>query len=116
MIRITRDIVIDDDEVTFEFVRSPGPGGQNVNTVSTAAQLRFDVAANGSLSDEVKQRLRTLAGRRLTAAGVLIAEEAVAVVTDFSIRSFTIDKKEILATNGNIHNERVSLMELKDTR
>jgi myo-inositol-1(or 4)-monophosphatase len=51
-----------------------------------------------------------------TAAGALIAEEAGAVVTDFSNRSFTIDKKEILATNVNIHNEMVSLMELKDTR
>jgi myo-inositol-1(or 4)-monophosphatase len=51
-----------------------------------------------------------------TAAGALISEEAGAVITDFSNRPFTIDKKEILATNGNIHNEMVSLMELKDTR
>ena len=74
MIRITRDISIGEDEITFEFVRSPGPGGQNVNKVSTAAQLRFDVAASGSLSDEVKRRLGTLAGRRLTEAGVLIIQ------------------------------------------
>lgn len=74
MIRITHDISIGQDEITFEFVRSPGPGGQNVNKVSTAAQLRFDVAASGSLSDEVKQRLGALAGRRLTEAGVLIIQ------------------------------------------
>ena len=74
MIRITQSISIADDEVTFEFVRSPGPGGQNVNKVSTAAQLRFDVTASDSLSDTVKQRLRTFAGRRITAAGVLIIQ------------------------------------------
>ncbi len=73
-IRITPNISIADDEVTFEFVRSPGPGGQNVNKVSTTAQLRFDVGASESLSDEVKQRLRTLAGRRMTADGVLVIQ------------------------------------------
>ena len=74
MIQITRNISIGEDEVTLEFVRSPGPGGQNVNKVSTTAQLRFDVGASPSLSDEVKQRLRPLAGRRITAAGVLVIQ------------------------------------------
>ena len=74
MIRITHDISIAEDEVAFAFVRSPGPGGQNVNKVSTAAQLRFDIAACGALSDEVKQRLRSLAGRRVTEGGVLVIQ------------------------------------------
>ena len=74
MIRITREISIGDDEIVITFVRSPGPGGQNVNKVATAAQLRFDVAASGSLGDDVKQRLATLAGRRLTTEGVLIIQ------------------------------------------
>lgn len=74
MIRITNSIAIDDGEIEFEFVRSPGPGGQNVNKVSTAAQLRFDIAANDSLSDDVKERLAKLAGRRVTVDGVLIIQ------------------------------------------
>jgi ribosome-associated protein len=55
-----------DADLSISFVRSAGPGGQNVNKVATAAQLRFDLAGNTSLSEAVKQRLRTLAGRRLT--------------------------------------------------
>ncbi len=74
MIRITRSISIDDGEIEFDFVRSSGPGGQNVNKVATAAQLRFDVTATQSLSDEVKQRLTRLAGRRMTGDGVLIID------------------------------------------
>ena len=74
MIRITRSISIDEGEIEFDFVRSSGPGGQNVNKVATAAQLRFDVAATRSLSDEVKQRLTRLAGRRMTDDGVLIID------------------------------------------
>ncbi len=74
MIEITDSIAIDDGELEFEFVRSPGPGGQNVNKVSTAAQLRFDITANASLTDDVKERLAKLAGRRVTADGVLIIQ------------------------------------------
>jgi len=74
MIEITKSIAIDEGELEFEFVRSPGPGGQNVNKVSTAAQLRFDITATASLSDDVKQRLAKLAGRRVTADGVLIIQ------------------------------------------
>ena len=72
MIRITREISIGEDEIAVQFVRSPGPGGQNVNKVATAVQLRFDVAASPSLPDDVKQRLAALAGRRLTEGGVLV--------------------------------------------
>ncbi len=72
--RVTPEISIDDDELTIEFVRSSGPGGQNVNKVSTAAQLRFDVWTSRSLPDAVKPRLVALAGSRMTIAGVLIID------------------------------------------
>jgi ribosome-associated protein len=72
MIPITRTISIDDDELSWEFVRSSGPGGQNVNKVATAVQLRFDVQASPGLSPEVKSRISRLAGRRMTSDGVLI--------------------------------------------
>jgi ribosome-associated protein len=72
MIRITASIWIDESELSETFVRGSGPGGQNVNKVATAVQLRFDVRNSPSLPDEVKARLQRLAGRRLTLDGVLI--------------------------------------------
>ena len=60
-----------DKDITWSFVRASGPGGQNVNKVATAAQLRFDLAGTASLDAAVKQRLRSLAGRRVTADGAL---------------------------------------------
>ena len=65
-------ITIPEDELIESFVRSSGPGGQNVNKVSSAVQLRFDVVASPSLPNEVKQRLLRLAGRRATSAGVIV--------------------------------------------
>ena len=65
---------IDTKEIHLSFIRSSGPGGQNVNKVATAVQLRFDVLHSPSLSDEVKQRLTRLAGNRMTEEGVLVIE------------------------------------------
>jgi len=74
MIRITTHIAIDERELQFDFVRASGPGGQNVNKVATAAQLRSDVRHSPSLSDEVRIRLVRLAGRKMTAEGILVIE------------------------------------------
>lgn len=72
MIRVSEDILIGDDQIDLDFVRSPGPGGQKVNKTSTAVRLRFDAAGSPSLPAEVKERLARLAGARMTAAGVLV--------------------------------------------
>jgi ribosome-associated protein len=71
---ITPALNIDDRELQFDFVRAAGPGGQNVNKVATAAELRFDVAASASLPDEVKGRLIKLAGKRMTQGGILVIQ------------------------------------------
>jgi ribosome-associated protein len=73
MIEITPSLQIDERELQIDFVRSSGPGGQNVNKVATAAQLRFDVLAS-SLPEEIKSRLTQLAGNRITNEGVLLIE------------------------------------------
>jgi ribosome-associated protein len=72
MISVTASIAIDPREIEESFVRSSGPGGQNVNKVSTAVMLRFDVASSPNLPEAVKARLVKLAGARLTKEGVLI--------------------------------------------
>jgi ribosome-associated protein len=73
MIEITPTLSIDERELQIDFVRASGPGGQNVNKVATAAQLRFDVQAS-SLPEEAKARLIRLAGNRVTSEGVLLIE------------------------------------------
>ncbi|MDZ4246380.1 MAG: alternative ribosome rescue aminoacyl-tRNA hydrolase ArfB [Dehalococcoidia bacterium] len=74
MINITPSITIDEKEIQQEFIRSTGPGGQNVNKVATAVQLRFDVANSPSLPEEVRRRLFSLGKKRITVEGILIIE------------------------------------------
>jgi ribosome-associated protein len=71
-VEITQSLWIPDADLAWSFVRGSGPGGQNVNKVATAAQLRFDLAGTQALEPAVKQRLRALAGRRVTDDGFLI--------------------------------------------
>ena len=74
MLQITPSIAIDDSEIEEKFVRSSGPGGQNVNKVATAVQLRFDAARSTSIADDVRERLKAIAGSRMTADGVLVID------------------------------------------
>ncbi len=74
MIHITRTIAIDESEIQESFIRASGPGGQNVNKVATVVQLRFDVVNSRSLPEEVRKRLISLAGNRITEDGILVID------------------------------------------
>lgn len=72
MIHITDNISLHESEIQLDFIRASGPGGQNINKVSSAVQLRFDAARSPALSDAVRTRLKRLSGQRMTAEGILI--------------------------------------------
>jgi len=74
MLRITPTLMIDDSEIAFDFVTASGPGGQNVNKVASAAQLRFDAASCAALSQAMRERLSRLAGRRMTKDGMIVIQ------------------------------------------
>ena len=74
MIEITPTLSIEDSEIQLEYIRASGPGGQNVNKVATAVQLRFDIRNSPSLAEDVKLRLTRLGGQRVTLEGMLILE------------------------------------------
>jgi ribosome-associated protein len=74
MIKVTNDLAIPEDEIQMKFIRSSGPGGQNVNKVSTAVQLRFNVIDSSTLPADIQERLLNLAANRITEDGILIIE------------------------------------------
>ena len=89
MIPVSENISLSDDEIDESFIRSSGPGGQHVNKTSTGVQLRFDVANSPSLPEDVRSRLTSIAGSRLTGEGVL-------VITSTNKRSQTANRQEAL--------------------
>ncbi len=74
MILVTDDVQIDEKDIKYDYIRATGPGGQNINKVSTAVQLRFDIANSTSLNDDTKFRLSKLGGKRVSDDGILIIE------------------------------------------
>ena len=104
MVDINIQNQIDENELEFSFIRAEGPGGQNINKVATAVQLRFDVWRSKSLPEEVKSRLITLAGKRVTQDGILVVEarrfrtqernrkDAIARFNDLVHKAFEIPK------------------------
>jgi ribosome-associated protein len=117
MMRITDTIAIEDWELTEQFVRASGPGGQNVNKVATAVELRFEAERSPHLPEPVKRRLRRLAGRRWTADGAIVirAEETRSQARNRElararlaelIRAATVAPKRRIATRPTAGSER----------
>ncbi len=72
MIQITDTFALNENEIQLEFIKATGPGGQNVNKVSSAVQLRFDAAGSSAISDDTYKRLKKIAGRRMTTTGIIV--------------------------------------------
>lgn len=117
MLRITDSITIEDWELTEQFTRSSGPGGQNVNKVSTAVELRFEAERSPNLPDPVKRRLKRLAGRRWTTDGAIVirAEETRSQARNRElarerlaelIRAATVVPKRRVATRPSLGSQR----------
>lgn len=107
MLEITDKIAIDERELTERFIRASGPGGQNVNKVSTAVELRFDVRRSPSLPEAVRERLERLAGSRMTDEGVLVIraerfrtqemnrEDARARLAELVVKALHVPKRRV---------------------
>jgi ribosome-associated protein len=95
MLQITEAIQLDESEIHFKFIRSPGPGGQHVNKAATAVQLRFDVLHSTGLPDRVRRRLMSLARNRITTRGIL-------TITANRFRSQDLNRKDALARLANL--------------
>jgi len=126
MIKITTDISIDEKEIKMDFIRASGPGGQNVNKVASAVQLRFDVYGSPSLPDDVRKRLILVAGNRINEDGILIIkagrfrtqnhnrQDAIGRLIDLICKS-TIKPKKRLKTKSSVASKR-RMMEDKRRR
>ena len=89
MVRVTNEITIDENEIQFRFIRSPGPGGQHVNKAATAVQLRFNVIQSTSLPEKIRLRLLQIARSRINSKGIL-------VINANRFRSQNLNRKDVL--------------------